>query len=274
MTILKIKSPKVTTVNQETEQIDEHAKLMEGQVDVNKENTEKIEEPKKEVPTKNQPGEEDIEPGWEEKDDTPPFLLTLEILNHNVHNCLVDYRSSVNVMTLEVCKNINGQPESAAWEVVQLDSTGVKVVGEMKNVLIHFSTNNKICQFIDIMVVDIPGGYGIILNRDWSARLKGYFTSDWSHLLLPLKGTPNQIKILREPFLKHTVTKLGEDNESVDSILGNYLIELELKYHDIGRASPMIDTQPELLQFPQADKDDCRLVDMVSISKIAQLDHG
>ena len=100
-------------------------------------------------------------------------------------------------MPLEVCKNINGQPESTPWEVTQLDSTGVKVVGEMKNVLIHFSANNKICQFIDIMVDDILGGYGLILNRDWSARLKGHFTLDWSHLLLPLKGTPNQIKFLR-----------------------------------------------------------------------------
>ena len=42
----KDKTPEVTTVNQETEQIDRHTKLMEGQVDVNKENTEKI-EPKK-----------------------------------------------------------------------------------------------------------------------------------------------------------------------------------------------------------------------------------
>ena len=157
------------------------------------------EEPKKDIPTQNQPGEEDIEPGWEEKYETLPFLLTLEMLNHNVHNCLVYSGSSVNVMPLEVCKNINGQPESTAWEVVQLDSTGVKVVGEMKNVLIRFSANNKICQFIDIMVVDILSGYGLIFNRDWSTRLKGYFASDWSHLLLPLKGTPNQIKILREP---------------------------------------------------------------------------
>ena len=41
------KVTKVTTVNQETEQINEHAKLMEGQVDVNKGNTEKTEDPKK-----------------------------------------------------------------------------------------------------------------------------------------------------------------------------------------------------------------------------------
>ena len=102
------KTPKVTTANQEMEQINEHTKLMEGQVDVNKGNTKKTEEPKKEVPTENQPGEEDIEPIWEEKAKTPPFLLTLEILNHKVHNFLVDSGSSVNVMPLEVCKKING----------------------------------------------------------------------------------------------------------------------------------------------------------------------
>ena len=56
----------------------------------------------------------------------------------------------------------------------------MKVVREMEDVLIHLSANEKICQYIDIMVVDIPDGYGVILNRYWSAKLKGYFASDWS----------------------------------------------------------------------------------------------
>ena len=81
-----------------------------------------------------------------------------------------------------------------------------------------------------------------LFNRDWSTRLKGYFASDWSHLLLPLKDTPNPIKILREPYMKYTVTKLGEGNESADSILGNYLTELKLINHTSRKASSMIDT--------------------------------
>ena len=123
-------------VNQETEPINEPARPMKGQVDVDEGNTKKIKELKKYVPTQNQPGEEDIEPIWEEKAKTPPFLLTLEVLNHNLHNCLVDSGSSVNVMPLEVYKNINGHPKPTTWEVVQLDRTSVKVVGEMKNVLL------------------------------------------------------------------------------------------------------------------------------------------
>ena len=153
-------------------------------------------------------------------------------------------------MPMDICKKIKGKPESTFCEVTQLDSSGVKVVGEMKNVLIRLSANNKICQFIDITVADIPSGYGLILNRDWSARLKGYFASDWSHLLLPLMGTPNEIKILREPYMKHTVTKLGEGNDSADSVLGNYLTKLELRQHTSGKASSGIDAQSELLQLP------------------------
>ena len=65
--------------------------------------------------------------------------------------------------------------------------------------------------------------------------------------------------------MKHTITKLGEGNESAISVVGNYLTELKLRYHTIGKASSMIDTQPELLQLPQDDKDDSRLIDMVSI---------
>ena len=62
--------------------------------------------------------------------------------------------------------------------------------------------------------------------------------------------------------MKHTVTSLGEGNEFADSVLGNYLTELKLRHHTSRKASSTIDTQPEFLQLPQAEKDDCRIVDM------------
>ena len=33
----------------------------------------------------------------------PPFLLTFEIFNNNVHNCMVDFGASSNVMPYSVC---------------------------------------------------------------------------------------------------------------------------------------------------------------------------
>ena len=84
------------------------------------------------------------------------------------------------MIPLSVCKKINGKPKPTTWEVTQLDRTNVKVVGEMEDVMILLSANEKICQYIDIVVADIPNGYGLILNQDWSARLNGYFSLDWS----------------------------------------------------------------------------------------------
>ena len=52
---------------------------------------------------------------------TPPFLLTFEILNQNVHNCLVDSRASSNVMPYSVCKKLNAEPPMSKTKMIQLD---------------------------------------------------------------------------------------------------------------------------------------------------------
>ena len=121
---------------------------------------------KEDLPTNNQLVEDIVESsvGSKARFKTPPFLLNLDILNYKVHNFLVDSRSSVNVMPLSVCKNLNGQPKPTTWQVTQLDRTNVKVVEEMEDVLICLSANEKICQYIDIVVADTPDGYGLILN--------------------------------------------------------------------------------------------------------------
>ena len=101
------------------------------------------------TPTNNQPEEEEeigeSNSGGKSKNKHPPFLLTFEIFNHNVHNCLLDSGATVNVMPISVCKKINGQPKPSTWRVVQLDRTDVKVIGEMEDVLIHLASNNKVC---------------------------------------------------------------------------------------------------------------------------------
>ena len=64
--------------------------------------------------------------------------------------------------------------------IVQLDRSQVEVIGELNQVTIRLSSNPKVCQVIDILVADIPEFYGLILSRDWSEKLHGYFATDWS----------------------------------------------------------------------------------------------
>ena len=112
---------------------------------IEEENIKTPEELGEKIPTENQPIEEVVEAsvGGKTRFKTPPFLLNLEILNHNVHNCLVDSGSSINVIPLVVCKKINGQPKPTEWQVTQLDKTNVKVVEEMEDVLIRLSANKR-----------------------------------------------------------------------------------------------------------------------------------
>ena len=79
-----------------------------------------LEVPEEELPTENQPEEEigEASVGGKHKYKTPTFLLTFEIFNYNVNNCLVDSGASVNVMPLSVCKQINDQPKPTTGQVL------------------------------------------------------------------------------------------------------------------------------------------------------------
>ena len=125
-----------------------------------------LEVPEEEIPINNQPIEEigEASVGGKSKFKTPPSLLTFDIFNYNVHNCLVDSGASINVMPLSVYKRINGQPKPSTWQVIQLERTTVKVIGEMEYVLISLSANEKVCQYIDIVVADILDAYGLVLS--------------------------------------------------------------------------------------------------------------
>ena len=101
-------------------------------------------------------------------------------------------------------------------------------MGELKDVMIQLSSNSKVHQVLDIIVVDIPEAYGVILSRDWSEKLNGYFATDWSHLWLPFKVQPNKIKVECECYMKYTVIDLDDPNKPImfsNSILGNFCFD-------------------------------------------------
>jgi hypothetical protein len=132
------------------------------------------------------------------KNFVPLFLLTFKVFNRNLHNYLVNLGSSSNVIPLSICKKPNTIPLKSDKHVIQLDRTQVKVMGELKYVMMRIETHPKFVKVIDIIVVDIPKSYGLLLSRDWSEKLNRYFSTDWAHLWMPLKGHANMIRIDRE----------------------------------------------------------------------------
>ena len=68
----------------------------------------------------------------------PPFLLTFEIFNRNLHNCMVDSGTSSNVMPLSVFQKINVEFHPSSLKIIQLNRTNVKVIDKLKNVWLGY----------------------------------------------------------------------------------------------------------------------------------------
>ena len=63
--------------------------------------------------------------------------------------------------------------------------------------------------------------------------------------------------------MKYNVTQLEGKNEPVNSVLGNYFIELEPGNYQAKEANNISDTQPDLLRFSRADEIDCKIGDVI-----------
>lgn len=138
---------------------------------------------------------------------------------------MIDSGASSNIMPASVCSKLNIEPQKSGVHIVQLDSTKVQVLGEINSITIRLSADPRVVQRINILIANIPEFHGLILSRDGSKKLHGYISMDCSHMCLPYKGKPNQIKIDWEKHMTHTVTEFEQENQPIafnNNILGNY----------------------------------------------------
>ena len=68
---------------------------------------------------------------------------------------MVNSSASSNVMSLSICQKINEEVKPFDLKIIHLDRTNVKIIGELKNVLVRLSSNPKVHQIVEIIVVDI-----------------------------------------------------------------------------------------------------------------------
>ena len=135
---------------------------------------------------------------------------------------------SFNILPRTTCAELNVQLQKSIVHIVQLDQSQVEVIWKLNQVTIRLSQNAKVCQVIDILVADILEFYDLILSRDWSEKLHGYFATDWSHMWLQYNGKPNQIRVDPKKHQKYIVIELEGENELVaysNNIIVNYLVE-------------------------------------------------
>jgi hypothetical protein len=120
----------------------------------------------------------------------PPFYISIE--NHDValHNCLVDTGATNNIMPLVVMEAL-GMNCTKYYEtgesIYAIDSRKVPAYGEIKEFYAWITTPPHIITVFNIIVVDLPLAYGVVLGRYWSSMIGGYIMNDGSCMMFQEK---------------------------------------------------------------------------------------
>jgi hypothetical protein len=109
--------------------------------------------------------------------------------------------------------------------IYAIDFRKVPTYGEIKYFYAWITTTPHIITVFNIVVVELPPTYGVVLGRDWSYMIRGYIMNDGSYMMLPDKEGA-MIKVPHEPKRPFFLKK--KDNELmkyyIDVGIVNYVI--------------------------------------------------
>ena len=110
-------------------------------------------------------------------------------------------------------QRLGAVPQPTSRVVIQLDKIEVKVIGVLKYVHIQLIIDPRIQDIIDIHVVEILEIYEMLLTKECTKCLRGWFSTNFTQLWLAWKGLNNQIKIDVEPKLKTIIMEYNAPNK-------------------------------------------------------------
>jgi hypothetical protein len=169
-----------------------------------------------------------------------PFYLSLLVNDKVLHNCMLDSGASSNVMTKKVMEQLNLRISRPYHNICALDSQTIEVFGLIKGLQVYLKAFPNIMIEMDIVVIDVPDLWGMLLNRKAAADLGGSIQMDLSYATIP---TPDggTFKLDREVYRKVHVEnpkvpmdELVYEEEGLGNyaILSNSIVPLEDKVKD------------------------------------------
>jgi hypothetical protein len=125
----------------------------------------------------------------EDRDDSsPPFYTSLNIHDKVLHNCLMDSGASHNLMPKTIMDELGLEITKTYHDLYSFDSRKVKCLGVIKDLVVTLFQLPMKSVVMDIMVVDVPPKFGMLLSRSWIKRLGGTLQMDLSYATIPVFG--------------------------------------------------------------------------------------
>jgi hypothetical protein len=128
-------------------------------------------------------------PMVEDRDDSsPPFYTSLNIHDKVLHNCLMDSGASHNIMPKIVMEELRLEITKSYHDLYSFDSRRVQCLGVIKYLVVTLFQLPMKSVVMDIVVVDVPPKFGMLLSRSWIKSLGGTLQMDLTYAIIPLFG--------------------------------------------------------------------------------------
>jgi hypothetical protein len=92
----------------------------------------------------------------QQREDNPPFYLSLGVNGLRLNNCMLDFGASTNAMSLKVMKQLGLNTTNPYGNVCGVDSKKVKVYGIIEYVEVYLHNFPHINLIMNIVVIDVP----------------------------------------------------------------------------------------------------------------------
>jgi ribonuclease HI len=164
------------------------------------------------------------------KDNIAPFYITLNIHDQLLHNCMLDSGASHNVMPKIIMEKLGLQITRPYGNLYSFDSRKVKCMGMIKDLVVTLAQVPVKSILMDVVIVDIPPKYGMLLSRSWGAKLGGSLQLDMSYATIPVFGG-QFTHLYRETRLAYTVSDPQNPHNFpiyiADQDLGNCILSFD-----------------------------------------------
>jgi hypothetical protein len=120
------------------------------------------------------------------KDPVAPFYITLTVHDHLLHNCMLDSGASHNLMPKSIMEKLGLEVTRPYRDLYSFDSRKVKCLGMIKDLVVNLAQIPVKSILMDVVVVDVPAKYGMLLSRSWGAKLGGSLQLDMTYATIPI----------------------------------------------------------------------------------------
>jgi hypothetical protein len=121
----------------------------------------------------------------EDRDDScPPFYISLNVHDKILHNYLLDSGASHNLMPKAVMDELGLEITKPYHDLFSFESRKVGCLGLIKYLVINLSQFPMRSMVMDVVVVDIPPKFSLILSHSRSKRLGGTLQMDLSYAIV------------------------------------------------------------------------------------------